>query len=105
MALACEPRIRATPGAARLAGQAITRIAAAAGVDSSGKWSAFEVVVFAPRQNLKTEMLIARILAGLFVFSEGPMRGIDLPLPGASRLGAARLSREIWVGVTSGAHN
>ena len=64
MALACEPRIRVTPGAARLAGQAITRIAAAAGVDSSGKWSAFEVVVFAPKQNLKTEMLIARIRPG-----------------------------------------
>jgi len=41
-----------------------------AGVDPDGRWSAFECVIFAPRQNLKTEYLIARILAGLFIFRE-----------------------------------
>ena len=45
----------------------------AAGVDSSGKWAAFEVSIMCPRQNLKTDLLIARILAGLFVFGEEPI--------------------------------
>jgi len=44
---------------------------ATSGVGEDGKWAAFESVVFAPRQNLKTEFCIARILAGLFVFGEG----------------------------------
>jgi hypothetical protein len=44
--------------------------AAAAGVDASSKWAAFEVVVFAPRQLGKTEVLLARVLAGLFMFGE-----------------------------------
>jgi hypothetical protein len=43
---------------------------ATGGVGADGRWAAFECVVFAPRQNLKTEYLIARILAGLFLFRE-----------------------------------
>jgi hypothetical protein len=40
------------------------------GVGADDKWAAFEAVVFAPRQNLKTEFLLARILAGVFLFGE-----------------------------------
>jgi hypothetical protein len=43
---------------------------ATAGVDDDSRWSAFECVIFAPRQNLKTEYLLSRILAGLFIFRE-----------------------------------
>jgi hypothetical protein len=43
---------------------------ATAGVDRAGQWSAFECVIFAPRQNIKTEYLLARILAGLCLFRE-----------------------------------
>lgn len=82
----CEPRIAIVPEAVRNAGKQITQIAeragillddaqqylaaATSGVRKDGKWSAFEVVVFAPRQNLKSEFCIARLLAGLFVFGE-----------------------------------
>jgi hypothetical protein len=45
--------------------------AATSGIGADGKWAAFEAVVFTPRQNLKTEFMIGRILAGLFVFGEG----------------------------------
>jgi hypothetical protein len=81
-----DPRIAIIPPAARTAGPAIVKLAtvagirlddaqrmiadATAGVDASGRWSAFEVVLFAPRQNVKTEYLIARLLAGLYVFRE-----------------------------------
>jgi len=41
-----------------------------AGVVRDGRWSACEAVIFAPRQNLKTEYLLARILAGLYIFGE-----------------------------------
>lgn len=82
----CEPRIAVVPGRSRTAGPLITRVAArggivldeaqrfvadaTSGVGADGKWSAFEAVVFSPRQNIKTEYLIARALAGLFVFGE-----------------------------------
>ena len=82
----CEPRIAVVPRCARTAGPQITRIAAVGGIEldeaqqflaeaaggtgTDGKWAAFEAVIFAPRQNIKTEFLIARILAGLFVFRE-----------------------------------
>jgi len=83
----CEPRIKVIPpGQVKHAGPQITRLArmggieldeaqqmlaaATSGVGSDGKWRAFEAVVFAPRQNLKTEYLLARILAGLFLFGE-----------------------------------
>jgi hypothetical protein len=82
-----DPRILVVPEAARHAGAQITAIAAKGGIvldeaqqlvaaatsgaGPDGKWAAFEAVVFAPRQNLKTEFCIARILAGLFVFGEG----------------------------------
>lgn len=83
----CEPRIAVIPGGAvRHAGPHMTRVAGMAGIKldeaqrylaevtsgigGDGKWLAFESVVFAPRQNLKTEFLLARILAGLYVFGE-----------------------------------
>jgi len=82
-----DPRILVVPEAVRHAGAQITAIAAKGGIvldeaqqlvasaisgaGPDGKWAAFEAVVFAPRQNLKTEFCIARILAGLFVFGEG----------------------------------
>ena len=82
----CEPRIAVIPDRVRSAGPLITRVAeqagihldeaqqlvanATAGVGADGRWAAFEAVIFSPRQNIKTEYLIARILAGLFVFGE-----------------------------------
>jgi len=39
-------------------------------VAADGQWAAFENVIFAPRQNIKTEFLLARILAGRYVFGE-----------------------------------
>ena len=85
--MAPEPRIRVVPSSAvKTAGGQVTRVAQLGGisldesqqqlardfsaVDAQGHWSAFEAVVMAPRQNLKTEYLLARILAGLFVFDE-----------------------------------
>jgi hypothetical protein len=81
-----DPRIAIIPASVRTAGHQITRLAAlggihlddaqqmiasaTAGVDGHGRWSAFEVVIFSPRQNIKTEYLIARILAGLCLFRE-----------------------------------
>ena len=81
-----EPRIKVVPEQVRTAGPQIVKLAAmagvrldgaqrmvadaTAGVGPDGRWSAFECVVFAPRQNLKTEYLIARILAGLYLFGE-----------------------------------
>jgi hypothetical protein len=82
----CEPRIAVVPDQVRTAGPQIARLAAMAGikldeaqqlvadatggVGADGRWAAFECVIFAPRQNLKTEYLIARILAGLYIFRE-----------------------------------
>jgi hypothetical protein len=66
------PQITAT---ARLAGIALDEAQqlvadAVAGIDASGKWSAFEAVVFSPRQNIKTEFLLARAITGLFLLRE-----------------------------------
>jgi hypothetical protein len=82
----CEPRISVIPDQVRTAGPQITSLAlmggirldeaqrmvasATGGVGADGRWSAFECVIFAPRQNLKTEYLLARILAGLYLFRE-----------------------------------
>ncbi len=82
----CDPRIAVIPPHVRTAGPQIVRLAAMAGieldeaqrmiadatggVDAAGRWSAFEAVISSPRQNIKTEYLLARILAGLFVFRE-----------------------------------
>jgi hypothetical protein len=41
------------------------------GERADGKWSAFEVGVVVPRQNGKTELLVARQLVGLFLLNEG----------------------------------
>jgi hypothetical protein len=81
-----EPRIAVVPDSVKSAGPQLVKLArvagitldaaqsflaeATTGVDEQGRWSAYESVVFAPRQNLKTEYLIARILAGLFLFGE-----------------------------------
>lgn len=83
----CPPRISIVPDRVRHAGPQITAVAklagirldeeqqflaeATSGVGADGKWSAFEAVVMGPRQSLgKTEYLLARILAGLYVFNE-----------------------------------
>jgi hypothetical protein len=90
----CEPRIAVIPPCARSAGPQIVKLArmagieldeaqrmvadATAGVGPDGKWSAFEAVIFSPRQNIKTEYGgIARVLAGLYLFREerGHARG------------------------------
>lgn len=82
----CRPRIEVVPPQVRTAGLQIARIAeiggihlddtqrmavdAIGGVGPDGKWSAFEAVLYGPRQNIKTETLIARALFGLFVARE-----------------------------------
>ena len=81
-----DPRIAVIPDSVKTAGPKVARLAAMAGihldqaqrliadamsgVGADGKWSAFEGVCFAPRQCGKTEYLLARILAGLFLFGE-----------------------------------
>lgn len=82
-----EPRIKVIPpGVVRSAGPQITQVArmaginldeaqqlvaeATSGVGADTRWAAFECTIFAPRQNLKTEFLLARILAGLYLFDE-----------------------------------
>lgn len=40
-------------------------------VDDSGRWAATESVISVPRQNGKGEILVARELAGVFLFGEG----------------------------------
>jgi hypothetical protein len=83
----CPPRISVVPPSVRHAGPQITAVAkmagimldqeqqflagATSGVGADGKWAAFEAVVMGPRQSLgKTEFLLARVLAGLYVFGE-----------------------------------
>jgi phage terminase large subunit-like protein len=82
----CEPRIAVIPDRVRSAGPQITGLArmagihlddaqqliadATSGVGADGKWAAFESVIFSPRQNVKTEYLLVRILAGLYLFRE-----------------------------------
>jgi hypothetical protein len=81
-----DPRIAIVPPYTQTLGPQVTKIAGYAGIrlDAAqqlvidafcgyrpdGKWTAFEGCVFAPRQNLKTELLIARIIAGLYLFRE-----------------------------------
>ena len=82
----CEPRVSVVPDQVRSAGPQIVRIAAMGGirldetqqlavnaiggVGADRKWAAYESVLYAPRQNIKTQILIARILFGLFVARE-----------------------------------
>jgi hypothetical protein len=82
----CPPRIAIVPEYHRSAGPQITAIAGkagirldeaqqmiareTAGVGKDGRWSAFEVVIFSPRQNIKTEFALARIISGLYLFRE-----------------------------------
>ena len=81
----CEPRISVVPDQVRTAGPQIVGVAKMAGIGldeaqaeiaratggvGRDGGASFECVIFAPRQNLKTEYLLARILAGLFIFRE-----------------------------------
>jgi len=86
MAAFPEPRIAVVPEHVRSAGPQLAGLArlggvvldgaqlfvadATTGVGADGKWAAFESVVFAPRQTIKTEFALARILGGLFLFGE-----------------------------------
>jgi len=82
----CEPRLAVVPDRARHAGDQIAEVArmagvvlddtqkymaaAISGIGQDGRWSAFEAGMYAPRQNAKTEVMIARILFGLFLAKE-----------------------------------
>jgi hypothetical protein len=82
----CEPRIAVLPSRARHAGAQITAVAklggieldetqqyiaaAMSGIGDDGKWAAFEFGLYGPRQGGKTEVLIARLLFGLYVARE-----------------------------------
>jgi hypothetical protein len=83
----CEPRISVVPDRVRHAGAQMTALGVmvgirlddeqqflsevVSGVDQAGRWTAFEATVMGPRQSLgKTEWMLVRILAGLFLFNE-----------------------------------
>jgi hypothetical protein len=81
-----EPRISHIPSCVSSSGKDAVELAAAAGIvlddwqalvlenslgeDADGSWSAFEVGVCCPRQNGKSEVALARMLAGLILFEE-----------------------------------
>lgn len=81
-----EPRICTVPEAATSAGQECIDLAAKAGLRldpwqqwvlhralgerEDGSWAAFEIGMIVPRQNGKSAIFEARILAGLFLFDE-----------------------------------
>lgn len=83
---AAEPRICTVPDFATSAGQECIDLAAKAGLrldpwqqwvlhralgeQDDGRWAAFEVGLIVPRQNGKSAIFEARILAGLFLFGE-----------------------------------
>jgi hypothetical protein len=84
---AAEPRVLWTPpSSVSSAGAEAVDLAASVGLildpwqrqvlehglaeDANGKWSAFEVGICVPRQNGKSAIIEARILAGLFLFDE-----------------------------------
>jgi hypothetical protein len=80
------PRIEHVPPSVLSSGRDAVELAAAAGIvlddwqahvlegslgeTADGAWSAFEVGVCCPRQNGKSEIAVARMLAGLIVFEE-----------------------------------
>lgn len=98
----CEPRISVAPDSVRSAGPAIVRIAAMGGIQldetqamladaiggkgADGRWSAYESCVYCPRQNLKTELAIARLLFGLFVAREANQVYSSHMVPSATKM-------------------
>jgi hypothetical protein len=81
-----EPRICHLPASVSGSGRDAVELAAAAGIvldgwqcyvlenslgeTADGSWSAFEVGICCPRQNGKSEIAVARMLAGLILFEE-----------------------------------
>jgi hypothetical protein len=81
-----EPRISHIPASVSGSGKDAVELAAAAGIalddwqsyvlenalgeNADGSWSAFEVGLCCPRQNGKSEIAVARMLAGLILFRE-----------------------------------
>jgi hypothetical protein len=81
-----EPRISHIPACASSSGKDAVELAAAAGIslddwqayvlenalgeNADGSWSAFEIGVCCPRQNGKSEIAVARMLAGLILLRE-----------------------------------
>jgi hypothetical protein len=81
-----EPRISHIPASVSGSGRDAVELAAAAGIvlddwqchvlenslgeNADGSWSAFEVGLCCPRQNGKSEIAVARMLAGLILFEE-----------------------------------
>jgi hypothetical protein len=106
----CQPRVAVIPDRVRSAGPQIARIAevagirldetqamvvdAAGGVGADGRWSAYEVGVYCARQNLKTELAIARLLFGLFVAREDHQVYSSVMVPSATKM-FRRLARAI----------
>jgi hypothetical protein len=106
----CEPRISVVPDRVRTAGPQIARIAGMAGihldetqamvvdafggVGPDGRWSAYEVCVYCARQNLKTELAIARLLFGLFVAREDYQVYSSHMVPSATKM-FQRLKRAV----------
>jgi hypothetical protein len=56
------------------------------GKGADGRWSAYESCVYCPRQNLKTEIAIARLLWGLFVAREENQVYSSHMVPSASKM-------------------
>lgn len=102
MPVLCRPRIAIQPDHVRSAGPAIVRIAAMGGIrldetqamladaiggkGADGRWSSYESCVYCPRQNLKTELAIARLLFGLFVAGEANQVYSSHMVPSATKM-------------------
>jgi len=98
----CEPRIAVVPDHVRSAGPAIVRIAAMGGIrldetqamladaiggkGADGRWAAYESCIYCPRQNLKTELAIARLLFGLYVSREASQVYSSHMVPSATKM-------------------
>jgi hypothetical protein len=98
----CRPRIEVVPPRVRTEGSRITRIAAMAGIrldetqqavadviggiGADGRWAAYESCVYCPRQNLKTEIAISRLLWGLFVAREDYQMYSSHMVPSATKM-------------------
>jgi hypothetical protein len=56
------------------------------GIGADGRWAAYESCVYCPRQNLKTEIAISRLLWGLFVAREDYQMYSSHMVPSATKM-------------------
>jgi hypothetical protein len=97
-----RPRVEVVPPCVRSEGSRIVAVAAMAGirldetqamvaeaiggVGADDRWSAYEACVYCPRQNLKTELAISRLLWGLLVAREDYQMYSSCMVPSATKM-------------------